>query len=141
MKTMMHDLANFDIRDITNAFELYRRTNDKIPTVNKIIPLCEDQKVARIKRETEKPFSPNKPISKPKGYQVPWYGKMWADFTEYDKKALNEHMQKLANINPKKAYGYSQYLHKHCKAPKDLFKKVVQEVVIAEQDTENEIII
>jgi len=46
---------------------------------------------------------------------VPWFGKMWSEFTEYDKQQLAEHMGTFDS--KEKARGYALYLKNHVGVP------------------------
>jgi hypothetical protein len=91
---MRHDLKDYDLPVITEAFERYRQGNKKIPTCHCMRELC--KAVAAEKRRDAEPYVPAR--TKPRPFVADWYeGKFWAQFEDYER---NQFVEDIKNFTP-----------------------------------------
>lgn len=106
-------LEGRDIGDITKAFEKWMREEPNFPAPANI--LGKVQEIEKVRRESAQDRQRARMAPRvSKVSRVPWYGKMWDDYTASDKAALAAH---LAGMDPLKRANYRKYLKQFCNVP------------------------
>ena len=144
---MIGELMTFELDEINNAFGNWMRTEQKIPTPASIISLIREKRkhinqmntvYQPIESGQNKKYHEltdagrvmfNKAMAAARANliagvsiwtegAVPWYGKIYSQFTNDDFTALDKHFIELEDISYVKAQNYRNFLTTTCKFPK-----------------------
>jgi hypothetical protein len=107
-------LEGVDMADIRSAFKDWMKQSSAMPTPSDIRKLALENARDRTHAQTAKVLA--LPAKQPAARRAPWAYKMWADFTDEDKRLLAIHLDELGP----KAPTYLNYLHHHCGMPKEV---------------------
>jgi hypothetical protein len=115
-----HAFQEYEIHEIKRAFVDWVKTNAEMPTPAGIIEIIHSNRPkAPIKYDHSQPWEYEAAAeAKRNPKRVQWFGKMWENFSDDDKKKLAVHM---ASMTKEKASNYALYLKNFAKAPGNLF--------------------